>query len=184
MEDEKIIELFWNRKEDAIWETDNAYGRRLYGLANNILRSFQDSEECVNDTYLRTWEAIPPRRPGHFFGFLAAICRNVSLNRLDWRDAAKRKAEVVALTEDMELCIPDPGQERQMEGKEIGRLLNAFLAAQPKESRMIFVRRYWDVDTISQIATRYGISESKVKMRLSRTREKLRIFLEKEGVVV
>lgn len=184
MEDEKIIELFWHRDEAAIRETDAAYGRRLYGLSNNILRSFQDSEECVNDTYLRTWEAIPPRRPGHFFGFLAAVCRNLSLNRLDWREAAKRKAEVVALTEEMELCIPDQGGERKMEGKEIARLLNAFLGALPKESRMIFLRRYWYVDTISQIADRYGITESKVKMQLSRTREKLRIFLEKEGIAV
>ena len=184
MEDEKIIELFWNRKEDAIRETDAAYGRRLYGLANNILRSFQDSEECVNDTYHRTWEAIPPRRPQHFFGFLAAICRNLSLNRLDWRDAAKRKAEVVALTEEMELCIPDPEGDRQLKAKEIGRLLNHFLGQLPKESRMIFLRRYWYVDTISQIADRYGITESKVKMQLSRTREKLRIFLEKEGIAV
>ena len=184
MEDTKIIELYWNRQEEAIRETDAAYGRRLFGLANNILCSFQDSEECVNDTYLRTWEAIPPLRPGHFFGFLASICRNLSLNRLDWRDAAKRKAEVVALTEEMEICIPDPMTQRELEGKELGRLLNAFLASQPKESRMIFVRRYWYVDTISQIANRYGISESKVKMRLSRTREKLRMFLEKEGVAV
>ena len=184
MEDEKILDLFWNREEAAIRETDAAYGRRLYGLANNILRSFQDAEECVNDTYLRTWDAIPPRRPGHFFGFLAAICRNLSLNRLDWREAAKRKAEVVALTEEMQQCIPDPGGDRQLEGKELGRVLNAFLASLPRESRMIFVRRYWYVDTVTQIAERYGISESKVKMRLSRTREKLRAYLEKEGVAV
>lgn len=184
MEDAKIMELFWNRDEEAIRQTDAAYGRRLYGLANNILRSFQDSEECVNDTYLRTWEAIPPQRPRHFFGFLAAVCRNLSLNRLDWRDAAKRKAEVVALTEEMALCIPDPMAGRELERKELGRLLNAFLASLPQESRMIFLRRYWYVDTVSQIALRYGISESKVKMRLSRTRDKLRVFLAKEGIAV
>ena len=184
MEDAKIIELFLNRQEDAIRETDAAYGRRLFGLSNNILRSYEDSEECVNDTYLKTWDAIPPRRPNHFFGFLASICRNLSLNRLDWKDAAKRKAEVVALTEEMALCIPDPGNDRQLEGKELGRLLNAFLASLPKESRMIFVRRYWYVDTISQIALRYGITESKVKMQLSRTRDKLRVFLKKEGIAV
>ena len=184
MEDAKIIELFQKRQEDAIRETDAAYGRRLFGLSNNILRSFEDSEECVNDTYLKTWEAIPPRKPKHFFGFLASICRNLSLNRLDWKDAAKRKAEVVALTEEMQLCIPDPGNDRKLEGKELGRLLNAFLASLPKDSRMIFVRRYWYVDTISQIALRYGITESKVKMQLSRTKEKLRKFLEKEGIAV
>ena len=184
MEDTKIIELFLKRQEDAIRETDTVYGRRLFGLANHILRSFEDSEECVNDTYLRTWEAIPPQKPKYFFGFLASICRNLSLNRLDWRDAAKRKAEVVTLTEEMRQCIPDSRQDRQLEAKEIGRLLNAFLATLPQESRMIFLRRYWYVDTIQEIATRYGISESKVKMRLSRTRDKLRIYLEKEGIAV
>jgi len=184
VEDAKIIELFFKRQEEAIRETDAAYGRRLFGLANNILRSFEDSEECVNDTYLRTWDAIPPQKPKHLFGFLAAICRNLSLNRLDWKSAAKRKAEVVTLTEEMAMCIPDASQLRQLEGKELGKLLNAFLAGLPQQSRMIFLRRYWFADTISQIATRYDISESKVKMQLSRTREKLRVYLEKEGVAV
>jgi len=184
VEDTKIIELFLNRQEEAIRETDAVYGRRLFGLANNILRSFEDSEECVNDTYLKTWHAIPPQKPRHLFGFLAAICRNLSLNRLDWKAAAKRNAEVVALTEEMAMCIPDAAQMRQVEAKELGKLLNAFLAGLPQQSRMIFLRRYWFVDTISQIATRYDISESKVKMQLSRTREKLRMFLEKEGIAV
>ena len=184
MEDAKIMELYWLRDEDAIRQTDAAYGRNLFTLSNNILRSFEDAEECVSDTYLKTWHAIPPTRPRHFFAFLASICRNLSLNKLDWKAAAKRKAEVVTLTEEMALCIPDTEGERRLEGKELGRLLNAFLEKLPKESRLIFLRRYWYLDTVAEIAQRYAISESKVKMQLSRTRDRLRIYLEKEGVAV
>ena len=91
MEDTEIIALFWVRNEDAIQETDAAYGRKLNALAKNILRSREDAEESVNDTYLETWKAIPPQRPRYFFAFLASICRHLSLNRLDWNMAAKRR---------------------------------------------------------------------------------------------
>lgn len=184
MDDAKIIELFWARNEDAIAETDAAYGRRLRTLANRILGSREDAEENVGDTYLKTWEAIPPQRPNYFYAFIASICRHLSFHRLDWRQAAKRNAEVVALTNEMEQCIPDAIHERELEGKEIGRLLNTFLAALPKETRLIFLRRYWHVDTVAEIAARYGITESKVKMQLSRTRAKLASYLEKEGIEV
>lgn len=184
MEDAKIIELFWQRSEDAIRETDAVYGRKLHALANRILDCWEDAEESVSDTYLRTWEAIPPRKPERFFAFLAAVCRNLSLNRLDWKAAAKRKAEVVSLTEEMALCIPDSSAERELAGKELGRLLTNFLLGLSKESRLIFLRRYWYVDTVAEIAARYGLTESKVKMQLSRTRSKLSAYLEKEGVRV
>lgn len=184
MEDAKIIDLFWQRNEDAIRETDTAYGRKLHALANNILKNREDAEESVSDTYLRTWESIPPQRPNYFFAYLAAICRRLAINKLDWKNAAKRKAEVVALTQEMESCIPDTGRDRMLEGKEMGRVINGFLGSISKESRMIFLRRYWYVDTIAEIAARYGISESKVKMQLLRTREKFRIYLEKEGIYV
>ena len=184
MEDTKIIELFWARDEDAIRQTDAAYGRRLHTLAKKILLNREDAEESVNDTYLKTWEAIPPHRPNCFFAFLAAICRRLSLNRLDWKLAAKRNAEVVSLTQEMELCIPDPVHDRALEGKELGRLLDMFLESLPKDSRLIFLRRYWYVDTIPEIARRYGMTESKVKMQLSRTRAKLCTYLEKEGIAV
>lgn len=184
MEDAEIVELFWARNEDAIKETDAVYGRRLNALAKNILQSREDAEESVNDTYMETWKAIPPQRPRYFFAFLAAICRHLSLTRLDWNMAAKRKAEVVSLTEDMEQCIPDASHERTMRGKELGRILDAFLESLPKDSWVIFLRRYWYVDTIAEIARQYGMTESKVKMQLSRTKEKLRIYLEKEGIRV
>ena len=184
MEDMKIIVLFWARNEDAIAETDAAYGRKLRALANKILNNREDAEESVSDTYMKTWEIIPPQRPTYFYAFIASICRHLSFHKVDWKLAAKRNAEVVALTDEMELCIPDPSRDREMEAKEIGKALNAFLESLPKETRLIFLRRYWHVDTIEEIAARYGITESKVKMQLSRTRAKLCTYLEKEGIRV
>lgn len=184
MDDAKIIELYWTRREIAVEETDKAYGRSLFGLSNRILQNRQDAEENVSDTYMRTWETIPPQRPKYLLAFLQKICRNLALDRLDWRNAAKRNAELVSLTEEMSLCIPDAGHDRTMEGREIARALEAFLDSLPRESRLIFLRRYLYVDTIAEIAQRYGISESKVKMRLNRTRTKLKAYLEKEGICI
>lgn len=184
MEDTKIIELYWMRNEDAIAETEAAYGRRLRRLANRILGNSEDAEESVSDTYMKTWETIPPKRPTYFYAFIASICRHLSFHKVDWNQAAKRNAEVVTLTQEMELCIPDTSRDRELEAKEIGKALNAFLEDLPQQTRMIFLRRYWHVDTIAEIAQRYGITESKVKMQLSRTRAKLCTYLEQEGIQV
>ena len=184
MEDAKILDLYFARDEDAIRETDTTYGKRLHTLAKNILQNREDAEESVNDTYAEVWKSIPPRRPKYFFAFLASICRHLSLNRVDWKQAAKRRAHVVPLTEEMENCIPDTVHERQMEAKELGKLLDLFLESLPKDSRLIFLWRYWYVDSVPEIAARYGMTESKVKMQLSRTKEKLRLFLEQEGIYV
>ena len=184
MEDAKIIELFFQRNEQAVKETDAAYGRKLYVLSNNILNNREDAEESVSDTYMETWKTIPPKRPKYFYAFLASICRNMSINRLDWRLAAKRNAEVVALTQEMEACIPDSRQNGEMDRWELRRVLESFLDSLTKESRLIFLRRYLYVDTVAEIAMRYGISESKVKTQLHRTRAKLHTYLAKEGICV
>lgn len=184
MEDAKIIDLYLKRDQQAVVETDAAYGRQLFTLADRILRSPRDAEESVSDTYYQAWETIPPQKPNYFFAYLAKICRFFALGKLDWNKAAKRNAEVVALTEEMAQCIPDSRLEREMEARELGRILNSFLGSLPKESRMIFVRRYWYVDTIAEIALRYGISESKVKTQLHRTRARLCTYLEQEGIAV
>ena len=184
MEDSKILDLFFARDEDAIRCTQEAYGRRLHTLADSIVRNDQDAEESVSDTYLRAWNTIPPRRPGHFFAYLAKICRHFALDRLDWKNAAKRKAEVVSLTPEMEMCIPDGSRDRELEAKELGQLLDEFLRTLSEENQMVFLRRYWYVDSIAEIAARYGISESAVNMRLNRTRGKLRAYLAKEGICV
>ena len=184
MEDSKIIELFFARNEDAIKHTDDTYGRRLYHLADNIVRNGQDAEESVSDTYLKAWETIPPHSPKYFFAYIAKICRHFALDKLDWNNAAKRNAEVVSLTQEMELCIPDTERDRELAGKELGMILDAFLRTLTPENRVVFMRRYWYVDTIAEIAARYRISESAVQMRLNRTRAKLCTYLEKEGVRV
>ncbi|MDO5400969.1 MAG: sigma-70 family RNA polymerase sigma factor [Eubacteriales bacterium] len=184
MTDEKILELYFSRSEDAIAQTDAAYGKRLFGLANRLLSSREDAEESVSDTYFKTWNAIPPQRPRHFYGFLAQICRFTAMDRLDWRTAAKRQADVVALTAEMESCIPDRSRERQLEARALGRLLNEFLEGLPADSRMIFLRRYWYVDTVAEIARRYAMTESKVKTQLHRTRKKLEAFLMQERIAV
>ena len=184
MDDQQIIALFFQRSEQAVAETDRAYGRKLYVLSNNILNNREDAEESVSDTYMETWKTIPPKHPTYFYAFLASICRNLSLNRLDWRMAAKRNAEIIALTQEMEMCIPDKRQEAEFDRRELRRVLEAFLDSLPKESRLIFLRRYLYVDTVAEIAARFGISESKVNTQLPRTRAKLYKHLEKEGITV
>ena len=184
MDDKKIIELFLARNEDAIKHSDDTYGRRLFHLADNIVRNDQDAEESVNDTYMKAWNTIPPRKPQYFFAYIAKICRHFALDKLDWNNAAKRKAEIVSLTQEMELCIPDARQEWTLSGKELGRILDLFLRTLTPGNRVVFMRRYWYADSIGEIATRYGIGESAVQMRLSRTKAKLCAYLEKEGIRV
>jgi len=182
--DHQIIELFWHRSEDAIAETDAAYGGRLRVLSRRILQNQEDTEEIINDTYMKIWESLPPLRPQYFYAYIATICRHLSFNLLNWNQAAKRRAEIVTITDEMALCIPDASQERKLRGKEIGRALNAFLEDLPKDSRIIFLRRYWYADSVAEIAERYGMTESKVKMQLLRTRGKLKDYLEKEGISI
>ena len=184
MTDEQIVDLYWNRKEEAIACTDHIYGSRLLNIAGRILESREDSEECVSDTYLKAWQVIPPTRPNYLFAFLAKICRHLAFGRLDWYQAEKRRAEVIHLSEEMQLCIPDMWWDRKVEGEEIGHLMNEFLAVTSKESRMIFLRRYWYGESVAEIAQRYRISQSKVKTSLHRTRGKLKEYLQKEGITV
>lgn len=186
MEEKEIIDLYWARSENAIRETDKKYGKFCHSIAYNILSDHGDSEECVNDTYLHTWNAIPPRRPSKLSAFLGRITRNLALNRYDREKAQKRGGGQIELAvEELAECLPDPNTvERQMEDKELADALNRFLAGLPGEARRIFLRRYWQLCTVKEIGTLYGISESKVKMSLMRTRGKLRLFLEKEGIAV
>ena len=182
MNDDQIIQLYFDRSEQAIKETDTKYGGYCYSIAYNILTNPEDAEESVSDTYLETWKVIPPYRPKYFFAFLASICRHISLNRLDWRMAAKRNAEVVSLTQEMEQCIPDRLHGSQTDSLELRQVLESFLDSLPRDSRLIFLRRYLYVETVAEIAVRYGISESKVKTQLHRTRKKLHDYLVKEGI--
>ena len=182
MDDGQIIELYFHRDEEAIRQTQLAYGSRLYNLSYRLLLRREDAEESVSDTYLKAWETIPPTRPVFFYAYLAKICRFLSMGRLDWNNAAKRKAEVVTLSDELACCIPDVSREQQLRAQELGALLNDFLATLSDENRRIFMRRYWYGDSIGEIAQRFRLGESNVKTKLMRTRNALRAFLEKEGV--
>ena len=142
----------------------------------------EDAEESVSDTYLKAWETIPPTRPVFFYAYLAKICRFLSMGKLDWNNAAKRKAEVVTLSDELACCIPDVSREQQLQSQELGALLNDFLATLSDENRRIFLRRYWYGESIGEIAQRFRLGESNVKTKLMRTRNALWAFLEKEGV--
>ena len=142
----------------------------------------EDAEECVNDTYLGAWNAMPPQRPLALFAFLARICRNIACDKLDKLRAKKRSAEVSALTEELSACIADPTAAREAESREIAEALNSFLSTLPVDARLFFMRRYWYMDSVKAIAEKYGCGESRVKTSLHRTREKLRDYLQKEDI--
>ena len=184
MDDRKIVALYWERSEEAISETSKKYGKYCSYIAYNILHNYEDSEECVNDTYMRAWDAMPPQRPERLSTFLGKITRNLSLNRYEKYSAKKRGAGQTALVlEELKECIPSPEHvEQAVDDMMLEETLNRFLAALPSETRKFFVRRYWYLSPVKEIASDYAVSESRVKMSLMRTRNKLKKVLEKEGI--
>lgn len=186
MEDEKLIELFWNRSQQAIAETACKYGSYLHRISANILKSEEDAKECVNDTYWKVWNSIPPNRPSRFQSWIGRIARNVSLDRYRQEHAKKRGgygADV--LLSELEDCIPDAKRSMEESADErVAEILNCFLQGLKKESRVIFLRRYWYGDSIEAIAGRLLLKESRVKSSLYRSRNALRKKLEKGGVVL
>ena len=183
MEDGTIIELYWERSEDAITQTSVKYGGYCYSIAYNILFNKEDSEESVNDTYLAAWNTIPPRRPQILAAFLGKLTRYISLDRWRNRTAAKRGGgEVPLVLDELEECVSgEDSAEKAYLQKEFARELNRFLDHLPEVERKVFLCRYWYMDSIGDIAGRFGFSESKVASMLHRTRGKLRKMLEKEG---
>lgn len=186
MEDSQIVELYWARSEQAITETSDKYGGYLRNISWNILRSHGDAEECVNDTYLRTWNAIPPARPSALRVWLGRIARNLSLDRWKQSRAQKRGGDEAALLlGELDTCIPAPhGTEKAMEDQEIAALISLFLRNLSPETRKIFLRRYWYGEDLTTIAACLGCSQGKVKSSLFRTRKALRAYLEKEEVLL
>lgn len=183
MEDRQIIELYWKRAEDAIRETAEKYGRLCRHIAQNILSSPEDSEECVNDTWLGLWNAIPPKRPDRFSAFVGRITRNQALKRFDYLTAAKRSAEAVCSLEELGDCVSGrESVEDEMENRRIEEAIDSFLWSLGEEKRTIFIRRYWYFDSIDRICRHTGYSQSKVRSMLFRTRQKLRDYLESEGI--
>lgn len=186
MEDEQIIALYFARSERAISKTAEKYGRYCHFIACNILCNDSDAEECVNDTYLQTWRSIPPKRPNRLQTFLGKITRNLALNRYEAQSAQKRGGgQVPLILDELGECIASAScTESIVDELVIKDVLNSFLERLPAEARKIFVRRYWYMDTVKQIAAAYGLGESKVAVTLFRTRERLRDAFEKEGIVL
>jgi len=186
MEDAMIIDLFWARDESAIRETARKYGSYCAKIAANILKNSEDAEECVNDTYLRVWNAIPDERPSRFPPFICRIARNLSLNKYREQRAKKRGGDdFPLLLSELEDCVPwKGGTEAEFDLSQIAEAIDRFLDAADAESRVVFVRRYWYADSIADISERFGMSESKVKSMLFRTRNKLKFYLEREGVAI
>lgn len=183
MEDEKIIELYWGRDRDAITETEKKYGGFCFAIARNILQSSEDAEECVNDTYFKTWNSIPYARPKLLSAFLGKITRNIAFSRYRSENADKRGGGEMALVLDelAEIVSGKDDVEKAFELSELTDAINSFLKSLPAEKRSIFVRRYWHCDSIKVIAERYKMTESSAAMSLMRLRNKLKDFLTERG---
>ena len=187
MNDREIIALYFARAEEAIYETAMRYGHYCYSIAHNILSNREDSEECVNDTYLSAWNAIPPHRPERLDTFLGKITRNLALKRWESAHAQERGSGPIALAlDELSDCLPD--QKNTLDGAMdevlLSSLLNSFLSSLPVATRRVFLLRYWYLYSIKAIAKETRAGESKIKMILLRTRHELKIFLEKEGVML
>ena len=186
MDDKSIIELYWQRDEEAIRQTQLKYGRYCYAIAHNILRSREDAEECENDTYLDAWNSIPPERPSPMKTFLGAITRRCALDKYRKNTAQKRGGGDIPLPlSELEECISSGKSiDDEISEEELARALSAFLYSLPEDECNVFLRRYWHFDSISDICRRYGFGASKVKMMLKRTRSKLSKYLETEGFIL
>jgi len=184
MDDNAIIALYWAREERALEETSFKYGSYCRNIAYNILSNREDTEECVNDTWLRAWNAMPPQRPGILSAFLGKITRNLSLDRFKLSRAGKRGGgNVPVALEELADCVPGlDSVEQTVAEAELSRTVDRFLRTLPERDCCLFLRRYWYLDSMSDIARRYQMAEGTVKSNLYRTRQKLRGYLEQEGV--
>lgn len=185
MLDSQIVELYWQRDESAISQTDTKYGGLCRSISNNILRSYDESEECLNDTYLRAWNSMPAERPERLGAFLGKIVRNLSISRLRQRMADKRGGGEYALClEELAGCTPGgQGPEKELELRELTEHIDSFLAGLKERERDIFVSRYWYMVPVDKIAERAGFSYSKTASLLHRTRKKLELYLRREGLI-
>ena len=185
MNDERIIELFFERSEQAIKELDEKYGRVCHKVSYNILNNQQDAEECVNDAYLGTWNAIPPAKPDPLLAFVCKIVRNISLKRYEQNTAAKRNSHYDVAMEELEDCLASTTTiEQEIAERELTEIIESFLDSLSTENRVIFLRRYWFSDTYADIAKQVGLTEKNVSVRLTRIRKELREYLLEREVLL
>lgn len=184
MDDKRIVQLYWDREADAIKETSNKYGAYCFAIANHILHSKEDAEECVNDTWLRAWNAMPPHKPKKLQMFLAKITRNLSFDCFYTRTAQKRGGgEIDLVLDELAECLASESDvATEYEYKELGQSIRKFVNHLPFRERNIFLRRYFFTDSIADISAHFGLSENNVTVILSRTRKKLKTYLRKEGL--
>ena len=183
MDDNDILDLYFDRNETAIKETAAKYGSRLLRISENITGSPEDAKECVNDAYLEAWNRIPPTRPTYFFAYLAKITRSLSLGICDKRNAAKRKASFVELSKELSECLASQDSDilASIEAKELGHLLDEFIRTLNKSEQFVFIRRYFWSDSIAQIAKASDMNEGRIRSMLFRVRKRLKKHLNKEG---
>ncbi len=185
IEDEKIIEMFFQRSEQAIQELDIKYGKIFRKLSYNIVNNLQDSEECVNDAYLGAWNTIPPEKPNPLLTYMCKIVRNISLKIYYKKEAAKRKSTYTIMMQEIETCITDPNTvETEIEVKELARIIESFLDTLTVENRVIFMYRYWFSNSYKDIAKLVGLTEKNISVRLTRIRQKMKDYLTERGVFV
>lgn len=182
MNDQDIIELFWQRSEDAIHEVKVKFSKYCQAIAWNLLGNVEDVEECLNDTWFAAWNRIPPERPVKLAVYLGRITRNIAMDRYDYNHATKRKGNFDQMLSELEECaVTVDSAQKQYEDGETARLISRFLKEQEALKRVIFIRRYWYGDSIAMIAGQFAMSQSKVKSMLHRMRKALKAYLECEG---
>jgi len=185
VDDKRIVELYLLRNEDAVKQTQDKYGKYCLNIAHGILENREDAEECVNEAYLNTWNCIPPHRPQNLKTFVGKITRNAALKLYKKKSAIRRGGGQTDLClEELSECIPAKNGGQTADDAEIKEMLNSFLASLSADMRRVFVRRYWYMGTVSEIARMYGYTEGKVTALLFRCRKKLKALLEKEGIKI
>lgn len=185
MEDSKIIELYWERSEDAVKETQSKYNSYLKAIAMNVLHNKEDCEECLNDTYLTAWSKIPPEKPRSLSAYLGKITKCISINLYHKNKAKKRYSELTVLLSELEECIPDlPDKTPPSTDSDITIAINTWLRSLDTEKRVLFVRRYWLNQSLNSLAKEFGMSQSKLASMMLRLRSSLREFLRKENIIV
>ena len=181
MDDQQLIQMFWDRNEEAIRATDEKYRKLCFSIAFNILGNEYDAEECVNDTYMSLWAAIPPAQPRCFPAYLSRIARNISLKRFRQESAQKRSHMTEVSIEELEDVLPGSFSMPDPDAEQLGKLINDFLKTEKESTRNIFIRKYFFFDSIEEITKRYGLSESQVKTRLFCCRNRLKEYLRERG---
>lgn len=183
MEDEEIINLYWKRQEKAIYETDKKYGKYCTTISFNILQNKEEAKECVNDTYLKTWNSIPPQRPNILKVYLGRIARNLAINQYERKKAKKRDYTLEIALEELNECISSNNNvEEQLGYNELVNMLNVFLSELSQDKRKIFLERYWYLYSIKEISSNNKISESNAKTILLRIRSQLKDYLKEGGL--